>query len=150
MGPKELKVALRALGGTPTKEDIDLLIRQYDKDKSGRIDFHEFLEIMIAKMSETDHKEALDEAFDLFDKDGDKEISFHDLKAVATELNENMTDEELREMLQGASKSRKEKDSCLLTNRASSSSSAEQPGSECPTNMNLNETVKLIVKCLMF
>ena len=65
---------------------------------------------MIAKMSETDHKEALDEAFDLFDKDGDKEISFTDLKAVATELNENMTDEELREMLQGASKSRKEKD----------------------------------------
>ena len=52
--PKELKVALRALGFQPTKEDIDTLIRQFDKDKSGRIDFHEFLEIMITKMSETD------------------------------------------------------------------------------------------------
>ena len=68
---------------------------------------------MITKMSETDQKEALDEAFELFDKDGDKEISFNDLKAVAIELNENMTDEELREMLLGASKpakGRKEKD----------------------------------------
>ena len=107
-------MALRALGMTPSTEDIDLLIRKYDKDKSGRIDFHEFLEIMIEKMSETDQKEALDEAFDLFDKDGDKEISFADLKEVAQELNENMTDEELREMLLGASKSRKEKDVLLV------------------------------------
>ena len=69
---------------------------------------------MITKMSETDHKEALDEAFELFDKDGDKEISFNDLKAVAIELNENMTDEELREMLMGASKSRKGGDVLLV------------------------------------
>merc|ERR1712083_673687 len=93
---------------------IDVLIRQFDKDKSGRIDFHEFLEIMITKMSETDQKEALDEAFELFDKDGDKEISFDDLKAVAIELNENMTDEELREMLLGASRNRKEKEVLLV------------------------------------
>ena len=111
-------MALRALGMTPDKEAIDSLIRQYDKDKSGRIDFHEFLEIMIAKMSETDQKEALDEAFDLFDKDGDKEISFSDLKAVAQELNENMTDEELREMLEGASKGRKGKEDTLLVDKS--------------------------------
>ena len=75
---------------------------------------------MITKMSETDQKEALDEAFDLFDKDGDKEISFADLKAVAVELNENMTDEELREMLQGASASKSAKDKdVLLVNKQS-------------------------------
>ena len=101
----------------PSKEEIDNLIRNHDKDKSGRIDFHELLEIMIEKMSETDQKEALDEAFDLFDKDGDKEISFSDLKAVAQELNENMTDEELREMLEGASKGRKGKEDVLLVNK---------------------------------
>ena len=81
--PKELKVALRALGFTPSKEDIEVLILRFDKDKSGRIDFHEFLDIMITKMEETDDKEALDEAFDLFDKNGDKEICFEDLKAIA-------------------------------------------------------------------
>ena len=45
----------------------------------------------------------LQDAFDLFDVDGDGEISFSDLKKVAVDLNENMTDEELREMLRGAS-----------------------------------------------
>ena len=58
---------------------------------------------MIKKMSETDKKEALDEAFLLFDKDGDGDITFDDLKAVAEELNENLTDEEINEMLAGAS-----------------------------------------------
>ena len=101
--PKELKVALRALGFEPSKEDIANLVEQFDKDNSGTIDFHEFLAIMMKKMGETDQKDALDEAFLLFDKDGDHEITFADLKAVAEELNENMTDEELHEMLAGAS-----------------------------------------------
>ena len=51
---KELKVALRALGFAPTKEEIKNLIGNFDKDNSGRIDFHEFLDIMITKMSEKD------------------------------------------------------------------------------------------------
>ena len=52
--PKELKVALRALGLEPTKEDIQALVEENDKDHSGTIDFHEFLAIMMKKMSETD------------------------------------------------------------------------------------------------
>ena len=44
----------------------------------------------------------MDEAFILFDKDGDGYITIDDLKAVAIELNETMTDEELEEMLAGA------------------------------------------------
>ena len=51
---KELKVALYALGFSPSKDDLNKLIGMFDKDKSGRIDFAEFLEIMITKMSEKD------------------------------------------------------------------------------------------------
>ena len=51
---KELKVALRALGFEPSKDDLKNLIGNFDKDNSGRIDFHEFLDIMITKMSEKD------------------------------------------------------------------------------------------------
>ena len=105
--PKELKVALRALGvNDPSQEEIARLVERYDKDGSGTIDFHEFLAIMMLKMSETESKDLLDEAFALFDKDGDGEITFNDLKAVAEELNEAMTDEELLEMLEGASQNR--------------------------------------------
>ena len=101
--PKELKVALRALGFEPSKEDIQKLVEQFDTAHTGQIDFHEFLAIMMKKMGETDQKDALDEAFVLFDKDGNGAITFDDLKAVARELNETMTDEELYEMLAGAS-----------------------------------------------
>ena len=57
---------------------------------------------MMKKMADTDQKDALDEAFMLFDKNGDGAITFEDLKKVAEELNEDMTDEELKEMLVGA------------------------------------------------
>ena len=95
---------MRALGFAPTKEEIKNLIGNFDKDNSGRIDFHEFLDIMITKMSEKDSVQELKNAFDLFDIDGDKHISFEDLKTVAKELGEDMTDEELKEMIAGANK----------------------------------------------
>ena len=95
-------MALRALGFEPTKEEVYQLVEQFDKDESGTIDFHEFLAIMMKKMQQTSKNEALDEAFKLFDKNGDTYITFEDLKAVAIELNETMTDEELEEMLSGA------------------------------------------------
>ena len=50
----------------------------------------------------------LENAFELFDVDNDGHISFDDLKAVAAELGEDMTDEELKEMIAGANKGDRE------------------------------------------
>jgi Ca2+-binding EF-hand superfamily protein len=47
---KELKVAMRALGFEPKKEEIKKMISDIDKDGNGTIDFNEFLEMMTAKM----------------------------------------------------------------------------------------------------
>lgn len=47
---KELKVAMRALGFEPKKEEIKKMISDIDKDGSGTIDFQEFLEMMTSKM----------------------------------------------------------------------------------------------------
>ena len=47
---KELKVAMRALGFEPKKEEIKKMISDIDKDGSGTIDFTEFLEMMTSKM----------------------------------------------------------------------------------------------------
>ena len=105
---KELKVALRALGFEPTKEEIKNLIGDSDKDGSGRIDFREFLNIMIFKMGQKDSAQEIENAFMLFDIDEDREISFEDLKTVAQELGEDMTDEELKEMIAGANKGDRE------------------------------------------
>ena len=63
---------------------------------------------MITKMSEKDSAQELEKAFELFDADKDGFISFEDLKAVAMELGEDMTDEELKEMIAGANKGDKD------------------------------------------
>ena len=55
-------------------------------------------------MSEKDSAQELENAFELFDVDNDGHISFDDLKMVAQELGEDMTDEELKEMIAGANK----------------------------------------------
>merc|ERR1719230_147102 len=104
---KELKVALRALGFEPKKEELKKLVSDLDKSSSssgqGLLDFNEFLEIMTAKMSEKDSKEQIQKAFQLF-KGPSGKISFEDLKAVAKELGETMSDEELTEMIREADK----------------------------------------------
>ena len=99
---KELKVAMRALGFEPKKEEIKKMISDIDKDGSGTIDFNEFLEMMTAKMGEKDSREEILKAFRLFDDDETGKITFRNLKRVAKELGENMTDEELQEMIDEA------------------------------------------------
>ena len=93
---------MRALGFEPRKEEVRKMIADIDRDGSGTIDFPEFLEMMSSKMAERDPREEIMKAFRLFDDDETGRISFKNLKRVAKELGENMTDEELMEMIEEA------------------------------------------------
>mmetsp|Transcript_41054 Transcript_41054/g.30194 ORF Transcript_41054/g.30194 Transcript_41054/m.30194 type:complete len:102 (+) Transcript_41054:218-523(+) len=78
------------------------MITDLDKNKSGAIDFEEFLEMMTARMSDKDSREDIEKVFRLFDDDNTGQITLRNLRRVARELGETMTDEELQEMIDRA------------------------------------------------
>ncbi len=96
----ELKQALKNLGIDAKNQTLTNMMADLDKDNSGTIDFDEFIDMMTAKMSDRDTREDLEKVFKLFlgDDQGDKILLKH-LKRVARELNENMSEEELQEMI---------------------------------------------------
>lgn len=98
----ELKVAMRALGFEPKKEEIKNILSEVDPNGSGKVTFDDFLSLMSSKMSDKDVKEEILKAFKLFDDDSTGKISFRNLKRVAETLGESLTDEELQEMIDEA------------------------------------------------
>lgn len=99
---KELRVAIRALGFEPKRDEVRKMISDLDKDGKGVVTFEEFMEMMKVKMAERDPREEVAKAFRLFDDDGTGKISFKNLKRVAKELGEEIADEELHEMIEEA------------------------------------------------
>ena len=99
---KELKVAMRALGFEPKKEEIRKILSEVDKQGEGNISFEDFLSIMTEKMLERDPIEEMKKAFHLICEEGQDKITLKSLQKVAKELGENMTIEELQEMIEEA------------------------------------------------
>ena len=104
---KELKVALRALGFEPQKDEIKRLLNEVDKsgterDAAGKIDFNEFLEIMTLKMSEKDSPAEIQKAFQLFVDPAKGTITLERLTEIARELGENVSEDELKEQVWGS------------------------------------------------
>merc|ERR1711998_300222 len=98
----EMGTAMTALGFTPKKAEVKKMVDDLDKDSDGTIDFQEFLTLIAGKMSTKDLKDDMIKAFKLFDADGVGKISFKNLKAVAKELGESMSDEDLQGMMDEA------------------------------------------------
>ncbi|NXI64637.1 CETN1 protein, partial [Anseranas semipalmata] len=95
-------ITMRALGYELRKEELRRIISDIDKEGSGKINFESFLQVMAQKMVQPYSKKEILKGFKLFDYDGTGKISFEKLKLVASELGEDITDEELQEMIDEA------------------------------------------------
>lgn len=96
----ELKVAMRALGFDLPKREILDLIEQYDRDGRHLMQYEDFYLVMGERIISRDPLDEIKRAFKLFDDDQTGKISLKNLRRVAKELGENLTDEELRAMIE--------------------------------------------------
>lgn len=95
----EFKVSLRALGFEVKKADILKVFKDYDRESTGKISLKDYNEVVTDMMLERDPREEILKAFRLFDEDDSGKISLRNLRQVAREIGDNMTDEELRAMI---------------------------------------------------
>ncbi|ETN14817.1 hypothetical protein PPTG_07084 [Phytophthora nicotianae INRA-310] len=95
----ELKVLMRALGFQVSKREVLDLVEDVDVQRSGRVDFNDYMEIMRRKVLARDPDEEIARAFELFDEDGSGTITLRKMRRVAKELGENLGDDELQAMI---------------------------------------------------
>jgi calmodulin len=90
---------MRSLGQHPTNKELEAMIKEVDADKTGTINFNEFLNMMARKMTDQESAEALSESFKVFDKDGNGLITSAELLHVMTNLGEKMEIAEAEECI---------------------------------------------------
>jgi centrin-3 len=122
----ELKVALRALGFDLPKSEISAILRQYGVPAdniptstaatrghakqaaipafSGAtklvISHAEFSKVAATHIAARDPADEINKAFDLFDTNSKGGLDIEDLRRVARELNEGLTEEEMQAMIE--------------------------------------------------
>ena len=97
---------MRALGYDVTKQQcIEMFREGADKTADSSLNFDEFCRIMAPKLKAKDPRDEAMKVFELFDEEAMGQISFKNLKRIAAEVGEDLTDQELHEMIQEADSS---------------------------------------------
>ena len=95
----ELRTVMQSLGQEPTERELIDMINEVDDDGNQEIDFQEFLNLMARNMQDIDEEKQISQSFKVFDVDGDGKISIEDLKFMMESLGEQLTDEELADVM---------------------------------------------------
>ena len=98
----ELTNAMKSLNFDSKNPTIYRMVVEMDTDGNGQIDFEEFLDMMTARISDKNTKADLERVFKLFDDNRQGFISVENLARVARDLGEDISMEELKEIVQRA------------------------------------------------
>ncbi|CAB3222463.1 unnamed protein product [Arctia plantaginis] len=101
---EDFRVAIKALGYEPTKEELQKMISAVDKGDTGKLSFENFQTAIMRKIMSQDCDGDIMKSFRLFDMDDTGFISFDNVKKVTKILGCPLTDEEIEEMIDDADK----------------------------------------------
>ena len=100
---KDLRLALKSLGYTPTEaecQDLINLINEDDPHDKMILYFSRLLSLMSTKSDDIDEDQALKEVFEVFDKDQSGCINATELRRVMVSVGGNVSEEDASEMIQ--------------------------------------------------
>merc|ERR1712076_335678 len=95
----EMLDAMRSLGYDTEHGEAAEHVKNLDKDGSGALEFNEFYELLTARFSENTSKDELQRVFALFDTDKSGEISLANMRAIADQVGDNVSDDELGDIV---------------------------------------------------
>ena len=100
--PIDIRSALEMFGYHPKKQIVYEIISNIDSDESGGIGFNEFLKIMTdqKRPCDQDVENDYDDVFNYYDCDQKGYVDRDDIRSVAMDLNEPLSDTELDDIMQ--------------------------------------------------
>lgn len=102
ISPRDIKLAIRALGLELPRDQYIQLISKMEKNQDGLITKEVFTREVCKLLPKKDIKKDMVKAFRLIDEDDTGKISFNNLKNVAMSLGEYVSDQEIINMLDAA------------------------------------------------
>ena len=105
--PKQFKASMETSGLHEKEPLVYSIIDELDTEEAEKngVTFDELIEAINNRLGNKQTKEGARKIFELFvDKKGDKTITLHALKKSANELGQKMTNEQLKELFEKASK----------------------------------------------
>eukprot|EP00826_Nyctotherus_ovalis_P005428 TRINITY_DN11224_c0_g2_i15.p3 TRINITY_DN11224_c0_g2~~TRINITY_DN11224_c0_g2_i15.p3 ORF type:complete len:117 (-),score=40.10 TRINITY_DN11224_c0_g2_i15:473-823(-) len=95
---------MHSVGYTPNRQQVKEMIGKLDTAKKGYVTLEEFSEVLKPREIKGDVRNEATTAFAKMNADKSGKISFGDLKRVLMELGENLSDEQIKAMIQVADK----------------------------------------------
>ena len=101
---KELDETLKSMGRSYPLEELESMISEIDENKTGEIDFDEFLELnrRIKEKEAKNNDKPLMMEFRLFDANNDGKISRAEVKKAMKNMGSSFTDEEVNSLFKAA------------------------------------------------
>ena len=100
----QLRMLMNSLKQYPTKEELTQIIKKLDINNTNQIFFNQFLQIMAERIKNTRSGEDkyLKSLFLSLDRNNNGIISIHEIRYIITHSNENITEEDIRQMMEEA------------------------------------------------
>ena len=93
---------MTSLGFETKSQAIFTMISDLDTDGNGTIDFDEWFSLMTKRVNDRDSRAQVNKVFALYDDERTGYISVKNLRRIADELGETVSEEELEELIKRA------------------------------------------------